>query len=355
MQFTDGIKKPVKDLINKAELVEGKEQSYLPWASALALTNRAPMQVELFNSRPYLPLFGCAAVAVRAGKQLTWLPVLGNKNQPIALDKLTSRDVNDSLNRCRAKTAAMVYGVGLCVYAGVHDVLQYLREVNVKPTDDLSRVEPRVELLGTKKKPYVDWTSALAAARITDPDFVWEVQFFEVLDETTGDIQPQPYVRTGDSYMVAVKVAHQGVEHTEFLPIMGTLEVKTKNGPKNLEHQPLPNPTVHDWNRAVMRCLTKGIACATGYGLGIYAREDIDNLHVDPLRKAAEITPEDLAQLEAQKAELIANIRAAITESGGKEADMVRYLGGGLDTLDITTLERGLRAASRKPEQRAAA
>jgi hypothetical protein len=101
-----------------------------------------------------------------------------------------------------------------------------------------------------------------------------------------------------------------------------------------------------------MRCLTKAIACHTGYGLSIYAKEDLDNLHVDPLRKSTEPTPEELAEMEAQKSRLITEIRAALSARGRKEAEMVRYLGGELDQLDIPTLERGLRAVSQQPGSR---
>lgn len=274
--FIEGIRyTDISDLVSN---VNGMD--YLAWPTAIALAGRPKLDVVSFDSMPFLSFFGGGAVAVEGfsgeRKQRIWLPIMDNKHKSISQGKIDVRDINDSLSRCRAKAVAMLHGVGLSLYAEYGgNSIGFLKNLGVKPDSDLSQVEPL-----TAKKPgkapasYVDWVAAYTAAKLTDPEFYFEVLDFNNIDMETGEEKLIPAQQVGSSWMVAVKLIHKGQEHIEWLPVMGTKEVQTKNGLKKMDHQPLDNPTTHDWNRAVMRCLTRGIAVLTGYGLSVYAKED---------------------------------------------------------------------------------
>lgn len=280
IQFLKGVKASVKGLVYD---VQGSQ--YLPWASAVALAGRPKLDVVTFGGLPYLPFFGGAAVAVEAegdgGVQRVWLPVLSQSKLPVSIEKLDARDINDSLSRAKAKAIALTYGVGLSLYAGYgEDVLAFLKGISVTPDSDLATVEPAVsQKPGKSASSYVDWCTAYAAAKITDPTFRFDVRMFENIDPETGEVRLIPAKAVNGGWMVAVDLTYKGQSATEWLPIMGFQEVQTKNGPKKMDHQPLANPSVFDWNKAVMRCLTRGIACLTGYGLSVYAGEDVMSLN----------------------------------------------------------------------------
>lgn len=260
--------------------IEG--MAYLPWAAAIALSEYAPQVVATFDGRPVLQVFGGAVVAVDMtlpdGKpQRTWLPVLDARNNAIKLEIVTARDISDSIARCKAKAIAMVTGVGMSLFADHGgNGMAWLKDLAVTEGSNLPAVQAIVYTkAGVAKASYVDWASALGAARITDPNFHWEVRMFEGVDKDTGEIaRVVPYVRMGGSFMVAVDVSYKGRQHTEWLPIMGIVEV---NGKKR-DNQPLTKPDCFDWNYAVMRCLTKAIAVISGYGLSAYAKDDLTQL-----------------------------------------------------------------------------
>ncbi len=364
--FIEGIKTSLSGLT-----AEANGATYLAWATALALAGRPQQQVVTFGGHPFLPLLGGAVVAVDAplpngALQRTWLPILNPKNEPITLEHLTARDVSDSINRCRAKSAAMVNGVGLALYAGYgENVAKFLKELGVRPNSDLATVEPLVSTKG--KVPYVDWTAALSAARITDENFHWEVVMFSLVEQETGELVDVPYCRMPFGYMVAVKVTYKGTSHTEYLPIMGVVDVETRQGKRKMDNQPLLQPTSWDWNRAVMRALTKAIAVVSGYGLNVYAKEDLEALQARPIGSKAQATSEAAAQadqaspneaadaadqesaapatdeaapsahdaaddaaadaIRQQRQQMIADIEAALASSGKTVAALVKWLG----------------------------
>lgn len=278
--FIEGVKTPVKGLVQSANGLP-----YLPWPTAIALSGRPDIRVAQFgeDGDPFLAFFDGLVVAVDAGDQRVWLPVLDGRNQPISPEKGTSRDVTDTINRARCKAVAMVHGVGMSLYAGYgENVAGFLRDLGVRPDSDLAQVEPlTAQKPGRSQATYVDWAAAYTAAKLTDPEFSFRVHSFAGI----------PAKRLLDYWAVAVTVRHSGREHTEWLPMMGVFEVQTKNGLRKLDHQPLANPTVHDWNRAVMRCMTKAVAVCTGYGLSVYAREDIEALHREPIGTARATEP----------------------------------------------------------------
>ena len=280
--FVEGIKTPIKGLVSEAN-----GHQYLPWPTAMALAERPPLSVVQFDSgHPYLEFFGGLVVAVEGAvgehRQRVWLPVLTPSNLALAAERATARDIGDAQSRCRAKAAALIHGVGMSLYAGHGDsVVGFLKELGITPQSDLSQIPAPT---GDKRgAAYVDWTSAYTAAKLTDPNFRFEVEMFEDVDPETGEMSCIPARRVRGGWMVAVTLHYKGDSHTEWLPIMGVQEVQTKNGRKKMDHQPLVSPSTHDWNRAVMRCLTRGIAVLTGYGIAVYAREDLDDLHREPM------------------------------------------------------------------------
>ena len=367
--FLDGVKTPFAGLVKSYEITDKdgvkKELGYLPWPRALALAGRPTQQVMYWTGYPYFELFGGVVVAVSQVierpdnaaplLQNTYLPVLNGANQPITIARIDPRDISDTINRCRAKSAAMVSGVGLSMYSnGNVDTIKFLRSLNVKPETDLSTIEPLI-VKKAGKGDYIDWPSALAAARITDPSFEWDVGWHKVADDKTGELVELPALRLGNGWGVTVKVTYRGKTHTEMLPIMGQVLVATKHGDKKLDHQPLLNPTCHDWNRAVMRCLVKAIAIETGYGLSVYANEPLVSLHVDPVQRKPEpqppaaapamvVTPDD----PEVHASLVPQVEAAMLARSKKLPDMLVWLGNttaqSVKELSVDELERSLSA-----------
>ena len=257
-----------QDITRYVETFNGR--SYLGWASALALAGRPPLTVATFAGRPVLPLFGGVLVAVdtplpNGEQQRTWLPILDGRNEAIPLTHVSGRDVSDTIQRCRAKTVAMVAGVGLSVYSTHGGKGQaFVKELGVSAGSDLAAVPPlvRTRRAGSSDIAYIDWQSALAAARITDDNFHWAVGIFDTTDKSGAAMEAVPVCRVGSSWFVRVDVTYKNTMHSEWLPIMtGGNKAAT-------------SPDVGDWNTAVMRCLTKAIAVVSGYGLTVYAGED---------------------------------------------------------------------------------
>lgn len=364
MEFLQGIKESIKGLTAD---VDGL--SYIPWATAIAKAGRPEQRLAL--PAGYMPLFGGAVVAIEQpiGEkwQRTWLPVLDSKNRPVPTEALKARDLGDAINRCRAKSAAMVNGVALSLYASYgEDNTKFLKDLGVRPDSDLAAVEPLTsQKAGKAAASYVDWAAALAAARITDPNFHWEVEMFEGVSPE-GEIQSAPYLALPHGYMVAVTVTYKGQSHTEYLPIMGVVEVSTKNGPRKMDHQTLESPNAFDWNRSVMRCLAKAIAVASGYGLSVYAGEDIEALQSRPIgaKTKDSATPpvatparqEDQPQATSAASEartaMVEAVRQALLQSNRQQGALMTWLGQPAETpleaLSDELLEKAHKALSRK-------
>lgn len=371
--FHDGIRTPFSSFVREYEITtkEGRKTfSYIPWATSIGLADRPHMSVVPAEDGAYThSIFGGVAVAIQStlpnGEgQITWLPVLNGANQSIPEAKVTSRDISDTLNRCRAKAVAMVHGVGLSLYATTEgdntDIRAFLKGLNVTPESDLYRVNPVVQRSDKKSGPYIDWPHAIAAARITDADFWWEVVPHHVTDTQTGEVGMKPFTRLGNGWAVVVRITYKGQTREEILPIMGFKVVETKKGEKKLDHQPLEYPTVADWNRSVMRCLVKAIAMYAGYGLGTYAKAETGSLNVEPLRKKgatakdaeetvdAEESPAETKDEAAERAELVFRLGEAITAAGREMGDLLVWLGkkrdAPLDSLSQEEITRGLQA-----------
>lgn len=301
------------------------ELGYLNWPTAVRLSNRQNTEVVTFATeagrRPFLPMLNGGVVAVDAlvaagaieSRYRTWLPIMDADNHPIPLRDITSRNVTDSIARCRVKALAMTRGLGLCLYA--NDTAKgFTERLGVQEDADLAGV-PAVTATTPGGMPYVEWAFALAAARITDPHFGVEVQIAE-----TG----LPAFDLGNGWAVAVRVTYKGVSHTEWLPIMDG------------NHEPIFNPDVFDWNTAVMRCMTKAIAYTSGYGLSVYAGEK-------PRQEAAKETQPQ----NNQTADMIIFIEDALTRSGKSKEALLKWLGMKGDEafadLPPETIERAYR------------
>lgn len=384
-QFYRGVQADYSDVV---ENVEGA--SYVTWAITMARSGRpAQTVVEFDNGQQFLEIFGGAAVAVdtvteEGVTRRSWLPVLNPRNQPIPVAMLNVRDLNDAINRCRAKSIAMATGHTLSLYSKGMAAAAFAEEVNVYPSDDLAVVAPKVmekrDKQGRLKATYLGWPEAVAAASITDPSFRWEVLFSDVVDKASGQVVRRPYRDgPGEGYIVSVRLTYQGREHTEHLPILGVDTVQTKNGPKQMEHRPNLTPTVADWNASVMRCLAKGIAVATGYGLSIYAGEDIERLTAGgvfaeptygsgggspppardpspPAPPAVEEASEDLGP----RHQMLGSINELVVVTATEPAKMLEAFGlkGPIESLDDSSLLRiheGLVAKKRRMDAKKAA
>lgn len=286
--FKEGVKTPLKGLVEEKPAPKGSGKatlSYLSWATAVALADRPSLVTVMDKGLPYRNLFGGVYVSVACEGLEIPLPVLDNKNQPVSESRMNVRDLNDTISRCRAKAIAFQTGVGLALYAGYgDDTVGFIKACGVVPDADLSKVQP-LEKDKSKKgfDGYVPWPAAWMAAKLTDPDATFRVcEYTNTLygfNPETGEAIPEqmvmPALSVAGGWMVGVEITYKGVTHTELLPIMGTVEV---NGKKR-NHVPLDNPTVFDWNTAVMRCLAKGIAVVSGYGLSVYAGEDVEDMN----------------------------------------------------------------------------
>lgn len=315
MKFFEGLNVPIRGLV---AMVEGK--SYLPWPTGLSLAGRPRHKMVSFGNSPWLKFFGGGVVAVEADGQVVYLPIMDAKFRAIPADQITARDVNDSQKRALAKALAMCHGIGMSLYGGHGDeVDKFLASLNVKPGCNLAAAQPPVAEKPGSGSEYVEWAVAFSAAKIVFPDFRFDVLCSEVPHPDTGAIERVPYTRINNTYSVAVQVSYTDgstqVEHVEWLPIMGVQMTKVKAGEKKLDHQALLAPTVTDWNRSVMRCLTRAIAETTGYGLAVYAQEDLEALHGN----AEGTTSSRSAKKESAKAAAQAERSAQATPAGTEQ------------------------------------
>lgn len=375
--------------------------SYLPWALALSMAGLPPYQYALFRTpkggSPVRQLFGGTVVAVDmdaggGNMQRTYLPVLDIRNKPIPAGQETSRDVGDTQGRCLARAVAIVHGLGLSLYSRTEgDGASYVSALAVAPgTADLQGVKALEDLKEFKDRngrptnrrpqPYLGWHAAVAAARITDPGFWWEVIEYDVMDPETGAIEKLPALKAaGKGWMVGVRVHWKGATQELMLPIMGIATVPTKNGPKSMEHQPIDDPDIFHWHSAVMRCLAKAIAITTGYGISFYAGEfgmlDFsgeddgvveDDVAGDPAaQQSAAATPQRPQQASPVRTqqkpaqavpesavatpELVKQIKTLLVKTKSDETRFLAWLGvSALEKAPAAVLERGFAALQQR-------
>jgi Protein of unknown function (DUF1071). len=357
--------------------VEG--MAYLPWALALVQAGRPAWDAVLFDTplgRSHVRrLFGGNAVAVDMDiedgtgvRQRIYLPILNAKGKPVPAGQETARDASDTLARCAARAVAIVHGFGLSLYSECEgDGPAYVQALGVTPdTRDLTSIPELRDIKEIKNRQgvviraqeYLGWHAAIAAARITDPSFRWEILEDKVVDPNTGAIETLPAFRVpGKGWLVGVRVFWRGTAHTQWLPIMGVETVQTRNGPKPMEHQPIAEPDVFHWHSAVMRCLAKGIALATGYGIASYAGEiAVSGLDTEapeaeaPSPGAPQPQPRPTQEpVSVRLRELVGSVRDLIRRTATDEKQFLSWLGvESLESAGPSRLERGQAALMQK-------
>lgn len=243
---------PTEEIASKSGL------SYLNAGAAIRLAGMPIVEFVDFGGMPHLELLNGALVAVDIhvpgtdAKQRMWLPVMDQDNKTLDIGTMTLTDVNNNRQRCLVKNIAAVFGSGMSLYLGCDgDGAKAVKLLGVEPDSDLSAVPPVVATLNEGGAPYIEWGVAVAACRITDPNFHWSVVDWNGL----------PYREVMGGVLVDVETVYKGRTQRLSLPVM------------DAAHNPIPvaKASVFDWNKAVMRALTKCIAFNSGYGLGVYA------------------------------------------------------------------------------------
>lgn len=251
---------PAEEIANKAGL------SYLSAASAVRLADYPSFEFVDFDGQPFLSCLNGGLVAVdipvvvdsSVKTQRTWLPVLDEAHRPLALKEMSVTDVNNSRQRCLVKAIASVFGHGMSLYIGTDGSGEKASNIlGVRPDSVLKDVPPVIANLRDGGAPYIEWSVSLAACCITDPSFTWDVVMWDGL----------PYRVVLGSVMVDVDTVYHGVTRRLSLPVMD------RNSAGDFQAIPADKVTVFDWNKTVMRCLTKCVAFNTGYGIGVYADE----------------------------------------------------------------------------------
>lgn len=246
--------------INASEIAGKNGLSYIAAATAMRLAGRPEVTFVDFDGKPYLEMLGGSVVAVdlkvpgSTNVQRMYLPVMDQDNNALTMKATKATDINNSRQRCLVKAIAAVFGNGMSLYLNCDgDGAKAVKMLGVQPDTDLEVATPVIATLKEGGAPYIEWGVGLSACRITDPTFYWEVVLWNGL----------PYREVLGGLMVDVDTVYEGMRQRLSLPLM------------DASHEPIPagKATVFDWNKTVMRVLTKGIAFNTGYGLGVYADE----------------------------------------------------------------------------------
>lgn len=246
--------------ISKTDIATKNGLSYLAAATAMRLAGRPQVEFVDFNGSPYLAMLNGAVVAIDLPiegtdvMQRTWLHVMDRDNGPMKMTDIKLTDINNSRTRCLVKAIASVFGVGMSVFLGCDgDGPKAVKALGVNPESDLAEVQAIVSVLKSGGQPYVEWTHALAAARAVDPSFHWNIV------EWNG----MPYREILGGLMVDVDTVFKGKQQRISLPVMDAA----------FNQLSVDKATVADWNKTVMRALTKSIAFSSGYGLKVYSED----------------------------------------------------------------------------------
>jgi hypothetical protein len=278
--------------INASEIAGKNGLSYIAAATAMRLAGRPEVRFVDFDGKPYLEMLGGSVVAVDLQvpgidkTQRMWLPVMDQDNNPLLLKNTKVTDINNSRQRCLVKAIAATHGHGMSLYVNCDgDGAKAVKMLGVNPDSDLEEVTPIISTLKEGGAPFIEWGVGLSACRITDPTFHWGVETYAGL----------PYREVLGGLMVDVVTVYEGMSQVLSLPVMDST------------HNPISadKATPSDWNKAVMRALTKCISFNTGYGIGVYADEfggDKEPKGGKGSRKATPATPAVKAEAKAAEA-----------------------------------------------------
>ncbi len=251
----------LSSVIPATEIASKDGLSYLSAASAMRLSGRPEAEFVEFGDKPYLECLGGALVAVDLPvpgtdtRQRMYLPVMDRDNRSMKLDAVTVADINSNRQRCLVKAIATVYGDGMSLYLGADgDGSKAAKMLGVEPTTNLADATPVVATLKDGGgEPYIEWNVGVAVCRITDPTFTWGVVLWD----------GKPYRSLLGGVMVDVWTNYGGKKQVLSLPVLDGAFAPI----------PTEKATTFDWNKTVMRALTKCIAFNSGYGLGVYAED----------------------------------------------------------------------------------
>lgn len=268
--------------------------SYLSAATANSLAGLPETSFVDFGDSPFLPLFDGALVAVdielpEQGEygfpetQRTFLPVMDGNNRCIPLDRITVNDVNNSRQRCFVKAISTVLGHGMSVFLGLDgDGAEAAKVMGLDADSDLATSNAVISKL-SNGGPFLAWTHALAAARIVDPLFTWDVT------EWDG----KPYREVLGGVLIDIDTVFRGRHQRLSLPMMD----------EAFNPVPVNRASVWLWNRTVMRALAKAISFHTGYGLNLYAQEfgELETTPTTPtLEESTKDSPTVTSAIEAK-------------------------------------------------------
>lgn len=116
---------------------------------------------------------------------------------------------------------------------------------------------------------YLSWSFAWAEFKKIYPDGKYKI--------LKQKLTKLPFFEVGGGFMVWTQVTANGEKHKMWLPVL------------DYKNQPLKNPTVFDYNKALMRCLTKNLAMF-GIGLYVYSGEDLPENYTPPQPKKTALT-----------------------------------------------------------------
>lgn len=180
---------------------------------------------------------------------------------------------------------------------------------------------------------YLPWARAWGEAKRIDPHAQFYVHRF-------GEAQ-LPYTKDDRlGYIVYVSVTMFGKEHMAWLPVLDGANMPMKDEPykytsgygERAKEKTVDAISLTDINKAIMRCLTKGLAM---HGVGLYLYEGEDT----PSESATEKM--DKKKLVAAKSEVTAAINAAIAMGSDKESlgKLVAKYAGSANISKIKTVE----------------
>ena len=132
---------------------------------------------------------------------------------------------------------------------------------------------------GNRSLSYLSWAWAWAEVKKRYPN-----AFYTIYERPDGC----PYWTDGRTCWVKTGVTIEGLEHTEYLPVMDNRNNSI----------PLERITSFDMNKAIQRSLTKA-AARHGLGLYIYAGEDLPEDEAEPKREE----PKPAPKKDAKKAD----------------------------------------------------
>lgn len=248
--------------IPATEIAQKDKLSYLTAATAVGLAGMPKFNFVDFDNQPFLAMLGGGVVAVdleleNGETQRMWLPVFDQNYGSVAESDITLMDINNSHQRCLVKAIAAAYGAGMSVFLGHEgDGAAAASALGVTPDSELANVSPIVSYLKESSAAYIEWGVALAAARITDPGFTWNVVLWD----------GKPYRVVQGGVLVDVETTYRGKTLRLSLPVM-----ENSKSAESVKAVPVNQVSVALWNKTVMRALTKCLAFNSGYGLSVYA------------------------------------------------------------------------------------